>query len=339
MIGSPSQAEMDQAFFASLTEGIQSQKVRIAFFPFQDGSLLNPDTTLESLFPILYYEMLSSEQQKSGYHPFVTLNAVKAKELKTEELFSDETMPALAKSLGATHAVYGMFQKQTGTDLRYFIKIAHLDQKKPVKTLEFTVSQGDRFFSAVAESLAAILKEVGVKPAKEANPYLTNAPSFEAIRFYAKGMENSLNYQETNLAIAKVWFEKAFTTSYHFKRALIEKARTLFMQALILRQREMDPTLLLTEARAALKEAGKSGSASRWENADAAFVAGASLLNGQPAAAALSLEKTVRLTPEDGIAHRLLSKAYAASGNAKSNLESEIAGKLNPCLAPNEPKK
>ncbi len=351
----PPAAEMDALFYQALKDQIKSQKIRIAIFPFQDGSQLPPDPILEKGFGIALIDLLSSVEKVGVYSPLVIMNTVNTQGLTSADFFSSDKIAAAALALGATHAVSGMFQRQ-GSSLRFFIKILDVSNGKMVgpsgaspsgasPILEFMSEQSERFFTVNTDVAKEVLGAIGkekIDP-KFLGQYVRQAPSFEAFRYYLKGMERSTSYQEVDLGIAKVWFEKATTLSYDFYKAYEEKARVLYMTALIRKQMGEDSSLLLQDAERALRlanftigipnkkkpgEIGARQSTLRWWIENFILGNGTGLMNSNKVQEAVTeIKNAVQLVPEDGIAHSYLAKAL--SGAAE---ETVLAKKLNPCL-------
>lgn len=245
---------MSQQYIGLLKDSIKDQKIRVALFPFQDGSLMDNDPVLSNGFAVILYNILEKIDRMGVYHPFVVFDSLKSQSIVQEEYFSDEKIIPSAATLGATHAVYGMFQKQ-GFQIRFFLKVVDVTNSKNIGgTQEFMTDQSNRFFSVATEAARAILKTIGgIKPSEEAlKTFEKTSPTFESFRFYVKGMEKSAFYNEVDLGIAKAWFEKSSALSYSFKPAYEEKARTLFMMALLGKQMGKDTSLLWAEGSATL---------------------------------------------------------------------------------------
>lgn len=343
----PPTLQMDQLFYDSLKKQIGSQKIRLALFPFYDGSALTPDPTLESGFAIAFYDLLKRNDQLGIFHPYVIFHHVKNSGLVAKDYFDDQKIIDLAKTLGATHAVYGMFQKKMADELRFFVKVVRLTDPPQSAILEFQALQSDRLFSVIGQASQKISSSVGAgtMSSKFLSSYLEQSPDFEAFRFYVKGMMSSASYHEVNLSIAAAWFDKASTLSYHFTPALQEKGRSLLMQALIYKQMQKDFSVLMTEARQAMEQAGLKPQKNktplmasmltplRWLNSQTHYTSGLSLLQGQKYAEALkAFAYAVEGLPEDGLGHYYLSKAYEGLKNPKAAYEMDVARGLNPCL-------
>lgn len=256
---------MDGALVNFLKSQTAGQEIRLAIFPFQDGSVSGVDPTLEKGFAIVLYDILRTQPKIGLFHPFLVFNIVASQGITSADYFTDDRMVGAGGSLGATHVVYGMFQKK-GNLLRYFVKVADVKAKQleePV--MEFAAEQGDRFFPVAADAANAILKGIGRKgiDAGTLKKFLEKSPSFEAFRYYVKGMEKSATFREVDLGVAKVWFEKATIASYTFQTAYEEMARTSFMLALIDKAGGKDPTLTIVEGNQVLERGRLAAPASR----------------------------------------------------------------------------
>lgn len=322
-------------YIESLTSAVNKGKTRIAVFPFQDGSQNKIDSTLELAFPALFFYLLDGFSDTKVYPLPVILDILGKKGVASSSYFDDETIAATAKELGATHAVYGMVQSRDQNQIRYFVKVADLEKKSILSpVLEYTSEQGNRFFSIGADSASDILRNIGGKKTKGKSfkGKLDPGPSYEAFRYHLKGMEKGRAYNLTDLAVAKIWFDKATSLSYNFTWAFGEKMRVLLMTALLQRQVGKDFSLLLEEAREAAGRAGvgeADKSAYRWQEGLAAFHGGVSFLNNKNAREASPLlTKATSLLPEDGLAHYFLSQA----GGSTSGSELTLARELNRCI-------
>lgn len=255
---------MDSALGNFLKSQTAGREIRLAFLPFQDGSLGERDPTLEKAFPLAFYEILRSQPKIGVIHPLLVFNAVSVSGLTSADLFTDDRAVSAASGLGATHVVFGMFQKK-GALLRYFVKIASSESKQTLgQVTEYAAEQSDRFFAVAADTAQNVLKTIGRKGVDSValKKFLERSPSFEAFRYHVKGMEKSSAFREVDLQVAKVWFEKAAMASYTFKTAYEETARTLLMLALMQKQTGKNFVLLTSEAHQVLERgrlaAGKS---------------------------------------------------------------------------------
>lgn len=335
----PSSEKMDELFHLWLKKETDSAKIRVAIFPFEDGSQVEQDEVLEWAFPWLFHELLAGGKESSLFHPFLIQKEIEKQGLVSKDFFDEAKMTPVAFSLGATHAVFGLFQKQTDRIVRYFIKIVPLDQKKsPSPILEFTAVEGDRFFSVTEDAAARIAAHAGLKkidPSILKKQFDPN-PIYEAFRFLVKGFRSSGSYRETELTVSRVWFEKATSTSYTFLRAFDELARASFMLGLIARQSSKNASLFYTEGEEFLSKAGgvKSGADSkRWWQGHQSFVLGAGLLKTNSLREAeRNLAESVRLVPEDGVAHFFLSQVYQQTGNPKAAEEKALASSIGSCV-------
>lgn len=335
----PSSDKMDELFHHSLKKETDSAKVRVALFPFEDGSMTDRDEVMEWAFPWLFHELLSGGKGVSLYHPFLIQREIEKQGINFKDFFDESKMTAVATSLGATHTVSGLFQKQTDGIARYFIKIVPLDQKKPPSPiLEFEASQGDRFFSVAEDAGSQIAHYAGLSKIDSATlkKRFDPNPNYEAFRFLVKGLRSSGSYRETDLSIARVWFDKATATSYTFLRAFDDLARVSFMLGLIARQSGRNPSLFYTEGEEFLSKAGGAKAeteSKRWWQGHQAFVLGAGLLKtNSRREAERHLTDAVRLVPEDGVAHFFLSQAYQMTGHPKAAEEKGMASAIGSCL-------
>ena len=248
---------MDGSLANFLKDRVSGEEIRLAVFPFQDGSLGEVDPTLEKAFALVFYDILHSQPKIGVYHPFLVFNTIASQGLSSADTFADDRVIAAAGELGATHVIYGMFQKK-GTLLRTFVKVADMKTRQPAgQMMEFAAEQSDRFFSVATDTAEAVLKTIRKQGMNKASlkKFLEESPSFEAFRYYVKGMEKSHAFQEVNLGVAKVWFEKAAIASYTFQTAYEEMARTLFMLALMQKQTGKDFVLLMNEGHQILRRA------------------------------------------------------------------------------------
>lgn len=236
---------MNKSFLAQLAAPA-GKGTKIAFFPLQDGSQADVDPTLGEAFPFFFHSLLASLGGFAVIHPYLVLNAIEVRGLSNDALFDDDIIAAMAKELGATYAVYGMFQRRPGGHIRTFLKIADLVHGKILgPVIEFETEEGNRFFSVGTD---AAKKIIGVTAGKKISPKVP-AYDFEAFRYYVKGMDKSRKYQEPDLTISRVWFEKAYSLSYSFTEALAQKARALLMSAFLAQKNGKDVSLEMAELR------------------------------------------------------------------------------------------
>lgn len=343
----PPSETMDQAFYTDLSQSVSKREVRIAIFPFYDGTQISKDETLQNGFAIALYDFLRYISNIGAYHPFVVFNVMKQHSLTAENYFSEEAIIPIAKQINATHAVIGMFQNLPENRIRFFIKIVEVQSGKRVgAVLEYLTEKTDRFFSITSDATRDVLQTLTGKKTKSSifKSYLISAPSFESFRYYIKGMQRSHSYNETDLNVAQVWFQKSYNLSYSFKEVYNEIARLYFMIALIQKQQGKDFSISLEKARQALanssiqegkdkKQLNSIVRAHRWFNAHQYFSQGVNYLNsGNFEDAKRQLEKGVELIPEDGLAHYYLSNVYSQLGNPKATEELGLAKGLNGCI-------
>lgn len=311
---------------------MRGKKIRVAIFPFEDRSLIGQDATLEKGFAIALYDLLKGTN--SLYHPYSVFEAARAAGLNPSDYFSDVKILTAASRLGATHVVYGLFQKQEGNQIRYFIKIAAVGQKKSPRIHEFAAELSDRFFSVARDAALVIAGEIGQKNAKL--PAVSDDPGFETFRYYLKGMEKADSYNPVDLQVARVWFEKATTLSYGFRNGFLETARTLLMEALTLKESGKDFSLQQSQGAELLARWGLGRPTKtlfalnpyRWTLGHEAFVTGMSFFrNSQIKMAEKYFKQAATLVPEDGLAHYYLAKILKGQ-----NGEHRLARQLNNCL-------
>lgn len=330
---------MDKQFYDYLKNLAKDSKTRIAIFPFQDGSQGDLDPVIEKGYAILLYNLLKNTKDVSVYHPFLIFDQLKKNSMTSPDYFNDDKIMQAGKELGATHIVYGMFQKK-GTFLRYFIKVASVEKNQSLGSIqEYSSEQTERFFAVTADAGKNILGSIGKFKRDEeyVKKFLKESPSFESFRYYIKGMEKSGSYNEVDLGIAKVWFEKSSTLSYAFSGAYEEMARCLFMMALIQKQMGKDASLLWTEGQGVLERGtltskntftqNSSLGAVRWLTSNFNFALGVGKLqSGDSSEAKNNLSEAVKLLPEDGLAHFYLGKAGGGGD------QDTLARTLNGCL-------
>jgi len=345
----PSAAEMSRLYQEYLVKSEETQEIRLAFFPFQDGSVSEMDPTLQDAFPIALYNFFTSVEKVGDLHPFAVMNVLAAQPLSNSDLFDESRIIAVASTVKATHAVIGMFQKQ-GDQLRYFIKVVDVSNGKVIDTVkEFQAQLSDRFFSAMGDTAEEIGKTLGVKfPKSQIRTTELATPTFEAFRYYVKGMQKSRTYNEVDLGIAKVWFEKSSTISYDYKPALEDLIRVLAMQGLWNKQMGKDSSIIWAEAETVNQRLGATPMAAdknkkgvitlpagykRWLRANQLFIEGiGNAQSNQVGPAVSSFEQLVQLTPEDGVAHKILGDIYSKIGNGKASQEQALAGQIGSCV-------
>ncbi|EKD42008.1 MAG: hypothetical protein ACD_73C00392G0001 [uncultured bacterium] len=335
----PSTETMNQMFMDSLKKTPLENKTRLLVLPFQDGSqLLSADTALSKTFVFSLYDLISPLPQAALYHPYVAFNTTQT--LSNGDLFDENKTVVLAKDLKATHLVLGMFQKNQGNFIRLFIKIIDISTGKPMGApLEFTLTETDRFFSIMGDVSQTILSvTTGKKPQKNLfTHYLSRSPSFEAYRFYVKGMEKATGYNPVDLQVAVAWLEKAAALSYGFMDAYAEKKRVLWMSTVYNKQMYKDVSLLLADANAlnipineSQKKSGLNSKLTydRWKKASE-LASGSTVTDPKQAVNLLTM--AVALTPEDGLIQYELAQRLKQIGNQNSDAAKQ-ASALNPCL-------
>ena len=330
----PSVAQMDQAFLQSLEEFPPKTKAKLLILPFEDGSqLLTPDTTLANAFLISLYDLLTRNSEIGVFHPSLALNL--ATQQANPHPFDEAASLNLAKEKKATHLILGLFQKTQKGLIRIFIKVVEVESGKVMGApLEFELPETDRFFSIMSDAAKSLLQITTGKNSlkKSFKNYLAATPSFEAFRYYVKGMENSLSYDPINLEIAKAWFEKALALSYQFDEALSEKKRVLWMLSLYNRQMGKDVSLILAQAKADTLSHSISKtrlSPERWERAMQLAVQSQWL---SPHQALSLLKQAANFTPEDGILLKELARRLKETGSENNEVLQKAIG-LNPCLS------
>lgn len=328
---------MDQAYLSLLKTSTDQNKLKILILPFQDGSQTETDSTLAFGFAVVLSDILNRIELNSAFHPFVGQAVSANLGLSNADLFDESKTREALKNVGATHAVIGMYQRQPGSIIRYFIKIIPADSKLSTSpALEFITDESNRFYSVAVDAATEILGKTSGKKIKPAlGDYLARSPSFESLRYYVKGMEKSSSYNEIALNTALVWFEKSTQMTYAFLEPYAEKARVLFMLSLLEKNQGKDFALHFGEAVALIniyKTQGKKdpvASIGRFMAGGQAYLMGAANLTGRRYGNAVSnLENAVKLTPEDGPAHELLSQAYGQTGNSKAAEEKQKANSL-----------
>lgn len=345
---------LNQKMLESMSQTIQDSPIRLAILPFHDGSQIKSDPTLEKGFSLAFYDFLKDNSSLSVYHPFIVWNAIEKRKISSQNLFDTTTVNQVANDLKATHLVYGMFQKQGEGSYRYFIKVRDVAQSKRLGAIiEAYTRSTNLFFQDLSESSLKILENMNIKKTVNFQELVKSSPKFEAYRYYIKGMIKSQSYKSTALEVAKAWFEKSLTLSYHFSGAFQEKARVLFMIAMLQRFRGQDASLIIGEANYLLKQQpllqGKSSRKKnkknypsslpssvgpyRWMNAYLKFSSGISLLqSGQANLAINDLKEALELTPEDAMIAYYYSDALKKAGQAKASDWLKTAKSLNPCL-------
>lgn len=343
----PNYLAMNQEMMNYFQHSISSQNVRIAIFPFQDQTNSSPDPTLAQGFAVALIDILSKVQRMGIYPSLLTLQSSMASGIPPQNYFVESSMAPLAQSLGATHAIIGMFQKTGPTGLRYFVKIIDVRASRLLSPpQEFASEMTDRFLDAMGDTAKSILKTLNSSKIKVPSfeKYLEQNPSYEAFRYYVKGIEKSLVYNPADLAISRAWFEKATAASYTFNMAYMERIRVLMMLALIDRLQGKDISLLVSEAQKLLQmsktQAFKSGGSSKKNTLDwplsglrlflgyEFYVTGVGRFNsGQREEASHYLSEARRLVPEDALA-----RAFLAKTGGRASEEMMRATNITNCL-------
>lgn len=345
----PSVSEMNRLYHDYLVEVVSQQETRLVFFPFQDGSMSETDPTLQNAFPFALYHFLARLEKTGSMHPFAVMNELDRTPLRGPELFDEVSVSQVASKLKATHAIAGMFQKQ-GDQLRYFVKVIEVKNNQIVGGIqEFQAQLSNRFFSAMGDTSQSIASNLGSRlQDSQIRASELQTPTFESFRYYVKGMEKSRGYDEVDLGVAKVWLEKSSTSSYTYKPALEDLVRVLAMQSLWNRQVKRDSSLLWSEVNTIRQRLGtspatiiknKKGAVSlpvnydRWLKANQFFVEGIGLAQSNQSPLAISsFEKLLQLTPEDGVAHKILADLYAKAGNSKASTQQSLATQIGACV-------
>jgi len=336
----PNLSAMDETFYASLQKNTETKKVTVSIFPFQDGTpgAQNPDLLAHS-FSFIFNDLLEAYMDVGILHPFVTMEATK--DINQESLFDEVVMGDTAATLNTTYALFGLFQKLPQNQVRYFVKIFDVKQKKLVGTiLEFTTSEDNIFFATVNEAVGKVAKTMGLgkisKGVQEA--YLKTAPTYEGFRFYIKGMKSSAKYNKTSLEVSNAWFEKASNTGYSFAPTWREWARVHFMLSQIKKQEGLDFFSNYAEGERLYnlydkrkKHTPTSLNPARFIEAAKAYASGLSLLQSGSAQAYDKLLQATKLVPEDALAQNFLKEAAIKSGKTAPEADS-IVGAIAPCV-------
>lgn len=330
----PHSNQLNQLFVESLTKIPQKSKTRLLILPFEDGSQLSsPDSALSKAFAVSLYDLLSLIGQIGLFHPTISMNMTK----DSQSLFNETQYVTEAKNLNATHMVVGLFQKQD-INLRLFIKIIDVNSGKQIdSTREYALLENDRFFSIMADVATDILRiTAGTKVNSSLfADYLIKSPSFEAYRYYIKGIEKSFSYDPVLLEVAKAWFEKAVMLSYNFSDALLEKKRVLWMLSLYQRQMRKDVSLLLAEANSVSSKPITIGkglasklTAKRWEQA---FKLANEASYATPQKAISLLNEAIQLTPEDSWLYYEYASRLKQAGKPFNDALGK-ASQINSCI-------
>lgn len=340
-------ASLDTAFIEDLMRQARGQSVRMAIFPFEDRSQIGDDDTLQAGFAFALHDALKQYGGIGLYHPIITHRLVRQKGLSGDALFDPGRVLPIVHELNATHAILGMFQKQEGALVRFFIRIVPVGgaTHNSATILEYQTEQTARFFSSTIQAAQDIVKQISKKKLSSTSikRYLDSTPSFDAYRFYFKGMMKSGSYNPLDLKIAMAWFEKAFTRAYNFYPALEEGSRVQWMIATLEKQMGKDASLSIAEAKKWSEQARvrrlKSGkgfiplSPLRWQIGTEALAEGLSYFHGGQMKGAIEklTEATMNL-PEDGYAHYHLGKALETIGHAGAAQQLNEARRLNTCI-------
>lgn len=253
--------KMDHLFYDWLDNQVKGQETRVALFPFRDGSAVkHTDEIALTGLQIALYEYLSKVLDYNIIHPFSVWDKLGGYNIPKN--MSDRDLIKKAKEMGATHLIFGQFQKQTDNKIRYFTRLVYLENTGDhprIKTKEYKTEASSSFFTETAGATKDISMWLGGNFINEeiTSLLINTAPTYEAFRYYVKGMMVSHKYDEVQLNIAKSWFEKSFSLSYNFTEALWEKSRILQMIALIKREAGIDPASFLTEANQVMELASK----------------------------------------------------------------------------------
>jgi len=246
-----SQEAMSNSFLQYLEDQVQVKKDKIVILPFFDNNLSQQDSVMYHGIPFLIYEMFSSKNP-NVVHPYLSFAAINSLAVVGEKLIDPEVIKQVAKTMNAHFVVFGAYQYSENKTMRVMINLYDAKKTEFLDTaLSFDTDVNDAFFDLLRATVFDAFKKLSSHFALRSDDY--QAPSLQAFRFYAQGLPLAMRYDQANLELAAVYFEKALKENFQkYDDAALALARAHFMMALIQKLNGGDFTLHWTQAKQAL---------------------------------------------------------------------------------------
>lgn len=218
-----------------------NSKNSLALMPFFDISNPILDPLLAESMPYAFYDILATHLD-NVYHPYLTQDLLTSLGISGYLLAEKSTAEQVAKALKARFVVYGSVQRTIDNQMRFFITIYDDKTKENIHPVfQFVTDLNDLFFSQLKMGLTTLSKPLSISPSDLKSSQ--KIPKLQAFRYYARGMSYAKNYDEAQLNMATVWFEKALKESYYdYPDAAREMARAHYMQALLMKLSGQNPS-------------------------------------------------------------------------------------------------
>lgn len=238
----PDPVAMNHSFLSYLKNLAPHQKDTIAIMPFYDNHAGFPDPRLQHGIPMIIYDLYSPHNQKI-LHPFVSFYEAEKMAMVSQELFQMQSAEKMAQSLGTRFVVFGSYQITSHESIKMNINLYDHKTKETLSPVSATESHfNDLFFTELVKTLQnAFSRHPSATKLKEPQSPL---PTLETFLSYAKGIPLSRYYNQTNLELAALWFEKALQQSHQkYEDAALNLSRTWHMLALLKNLHKKDGSL------------------------------------------------------------------------------------------------
>lgn len=320
----PSSQALTADFLQYLQDITSGKNNRIAVLPFRDNVAIKDEYILADGIPFAIYDMFV-EKNPQFLHPYLSFNSLRTLNIGSSTLYKDATAKKIAKNLKVRFVIFGEVQRSSAEEIRVLIKVYdHKTGKVSSPAAEFKTYINDSFFTLLHENVKEAFETLkgGKSILKKSPPY---RPSMQSFRYYAKGMVQSLDYDETQLNIAEIWMEKAYKESY-LKNidTTVNLARIIYMKAMIHRLSKQDYTNDLLKAQKVLARANylssetnpKLKTASRFKDGFNSFTNAITAYKANNSSQAYKFTvKTLQNLPEDGFSQYLIRKLSQGKKN------------------------
>jgi TolB-like protein len=247
----PDLSALNQSFLSYLSKQTGGKNSKIVVMPFFDNNVGDPDSLLYYGFPFFVYDAFASTKSRF-VHPYVSIQAVKTLGISGKALYDMGSAKLVASQLKAQYVIYGVVQQSLNQAMRVVINIYDAKNNRSLdKAVSFTTEVNDSLFSLLKHHVKFALSQMRIRAHLIAAS--DSEPSWQAFRYYSKGLALSKGYDLASLEMAAIWFEKALKLRYqNYDDAALGLARTHFMIALIKKLNKQDYSQAWQEANHAL---------------------------------------------------------------------------------------
>lgn len=312
---------MDKDFLAFLKMQGAGTKAPIAIMPLYDNHIGIPDDTLFYGLPFVIFDMFADSNPQI-LHPYLSLDAIESLGIKGEALTQKDSLKKVAEKLAAKYVIFGSFQRSFYQTIRIIINVYDLKTGNILSpAMEFSTDFNDSVFVQINHSIHKAFAKLKSAPKLKKTGYIF--PTMQTFRFYSKGLAYARNYNQNNLQVAALWFEKALKESYQkYDDAALNLARAHFMMGLLQKMNKTDFSQEWQKGQMALsfissqpkKPSTKYLFTLRYIRGQTAFLRGMTAREGSNTGQAATLAKEgLALLPEDGMMQNLYLMSVASN--------------------------